>query len=115
MVIQKDRLEATITQINTLENKTETIALDVLLEAHRRLLDTRLRYHQAQIDYVIANRNVHFEKGTLLQYCNIGLTESESAREAYRDATERDQLRGEPMEPKTRDRIIGKSTNAISG
>jgi len=115
MVIQKDRLEATITQINTLENKTETIALDVLLEAHRRLLDTRLRYHQAQIDYVIANRNVHFEKGTLLQYCNIGLTESESAREAYRDATERDQLRGEPMEPKSRDRIIGKSTNAISG
>ena len=115
MVIQKERLEATINQINTLENKEETIALDVLLEAHRRLLDTRLRYHQAQIDYVIANRNVHFEKGTLLQYCNVGLTESESPQEAYRDATQRDQLRSSPLEPKTRDRIIGQSTSAVSG
>lgn len=115
MVIQKERLEATISQINTLENKKETIALDVLLEAHRRLLDTRLRYHQAKIDYVIANRNVHFEKGTLLQYCNVGLTESESAREAYRDSNERDQLRGSPLEPKTRDRIIGQPGSAISG
>lgn len=108
MVIQKERLEATISQINTLENKQESIALDVLLEAHRRLLDTRLRYHQAQIDYVIANRNVHFEKGTLLQYCSVGLTESESPREAYRDATERSQLRGNSQQPYSRDTVIAR-------
>ena len=64
---------------------------------------------------VIANRNVHFEKGTLLQYCNVGLTESESNREAYRDANERDQLRSAPMDPKTRDRIIGQPGSAVSG
>jgi outer membrane protein TolC len=107
MVIQKERLEATINQINTLENKQESIALDVLLEAHRRLLDTRMRYHQAQIDYVIANRNVHFEKGTLLQYCSVGLSESESPQEAYRDASERGRLKGNSREPRTRDPIVG--------
>jgi outer membrane protein TolC len=115
MLIQRQRLAATISQINTLNNKGDTIALDVLLEAHRRLLDTRLRYHQAQIDYVIANRNVHFEKGTLLQYCNIGLTESESPNAAVRDASERNQLRGSQLSPDARDRIIGTSGMSVKG
>lgn len=115
MLIQRQRLAATISQINTLNNKGDTIALDVLLEAHRRLLDTRLRYHQAQIDYVIANRNVHFEKGTLLQYCNIGLTESESPNAALRDAAERNELRGSQLSPEARDRIIGTSGMSVKG
>lgn len=114
MVIQRERLEATVKQINSLENKQDTIALDVLLEAHRRLLETRLRYHQAQIEYALANRNVHFEKGTLLRYCNIGLTESESPRAAYRDAAERIENRSESREPATRDLIIG-TPAGISG
>jgi len=117
IIIQRDRLQATTTQIVTLEersNAASLIALDVLLESHRRLLDTRLRYHQAEIDYAIANRNVHFEKGTLLKYCEVSLFESQPSAEERRDAAERESLRGEPHEPAYRDAVIAVPTN-VSG
>lgn len=117
MIIQRDRLQATTTQIVILEERSKAasaIALDVLLESHRRLLDTRLRYHQAEIDYAIANRNVHFEKGTLLKYCEVNLFESQPSAEERRDAAERESLRGEPHDPAYRDPVIAVSTN-VSG
>jgi outer membrane protein TolC len=115
--IQRERLVATSEQIYTLDDKmlnssASAIALDVYLEAHRRLLDTRLRYHQAEIDYAIANRNVHFEKGTLLKYCEINLLESQPSAAERQDAAERESLRGEPHEPAHREPIIGQTTSA---
>lgn len=77
--LQRQRLDAIVEQLNAMkarEDSANTPALDVVLETHRRLLDARLRYHQAQIDYAVSLRNVHFEKGSLLAYHNIYLAES---------------------------------------
>lgn len=76
MQVQEKRLSEIVRQLNSLQAKWESgqdPALDVLLETHRRLLDARLRYHQSRIEYVLAIRNVEFEKGSLLEFCNVNL------------------------------------------
>jgi hypothetical protein len=78
MTLQAKRLEAIVNQLNAITAKEkggDKAELDVRLETHRRLLDARLRYHQSQVEYALALRNVHFEKGTLLHYCSVHLTE----------------------------------------
>jgi outer membrane protein TolC len=77
MQVQEKRLGEIVRQLNSLQAKWESgqdPALDVLLETHRRLLDARLRYHQSRIEYVLAIRNVEFEKGSLLEFCNVNLS-----------------------------------------
>lgn len=77
MQVQEKRLNEIVRQLNSLQAKWEAgqdPALDVLLETHRRLLDARLRYHQSRIEYALAIRNVEFEKGTLLAFCNVNLS-----------------------------------------
>src|SRR5690606_38537528 len=108
--LQEERLEATAGQINKLVERREKVTggapLDVILEAYRRYLDIRLRYHQAEVDYVLAIRNIQYEKGTLLEYCNVALAEGAWPAEAYRDAQERAELRSAPRTPKTRDPVV---------
>ena len=87
----------------------ENAELDVRLETHRRLLDARLRYHQAEVEYVLALRNVHFEKGSLLKYCNVNITEACSPAKAQNDAVERIENQDSHAVPATRDTIIGKN------
>lgn len=97
MELHQRRLNEIVRQLQSLQAKSEAgqdPALDVLLETHRRLLDARLRYHQSRIEYALAIRNVHFEKGTLLDYCNVSLQESISDTQAYVDATARANSRG---------------------
>jgi len=89
MQLQENRLKEIVRQLQSLQARSESgqdPALDVLLETHRRLLDARLSYHQSRIDYQLAMRNVQYEKGTLLPYCSVNLTESISDAEAYYDA-----------------------------
>lgn len=108
--IQKERLQATSLQIEKMEAQEESgqqkAPLDVLLEAQRRLLDIKLSYHRAEVEYALALRNLQLEKGTLLEYCNVALTESQWSGEAYRDARERQGLRGAPHEPGARDPLV---------
>lgn len=114
--IQKERLSATEAQLEKMEQLDREgegqvkAPLDVVLEAQRRLLDIRLSYHRAEIEYALALRNLQLEKGTLLEYCNVSLTESAWTREAYRDANERQRLRGVPHEPRARDPLVATPT-----
>jgi outer membrane protein TolC len=112
MLLQYDRREATRDQIQKMENKEEmgagTVPLDVLLEAQRRLLDADLRFFQSQIEYALAIRNVHFEKGSLLERCNIFLAESVWPQKANQDAADRVNLRSEGSEPRQRDTTISR-------
>lgn len=111
MKLQQQRLDAIVRQLNALETRAargDNPALDVRLETHRRLLDARLRFHQAQIDYALAVRNVHYEKGTLLKFCNVLLTESVAAGGAAEDAAARRAYRTQPWEPTHRDPVIGR-------
>ncbi len=63
--------------------------LDVLLQAEKRLADADSAYYRAQVDYVLAVKDVHRAKGTLLQYDQVTLTEGPWLSDAYRDALER--------------------------
>lgn len=96
--LQRQRLDAIVDQLNALDNKTkanEKPELDVLLETHRRLLDARLQYHRANVEYALAIRNVHFEKGSLLKYNGVHLVESIPSEEAKLDARERIQFQSQ--------------------
>ena len=56
---------------------------DVLLEAQRRILEAQLQFVNAEAEYAIAIKNVHFERATFLDYHGIALSESESDPQAY--------------------------------
>ncbi|MCC6493926.1 MAG: TolC family protein [Pirellulales bacterium] len=70
--------------------------LDLMLEAQRRLADAESRHYQSLAEYAIAIKNVHYAKGTLLDYDGVVLSESTWPAKAYADAAQRDALRGKP-------------------
>lgn len=111
MTLQHKRLDAIVTQLNALDEKEradEKPELDVVLETHRRLLDARLRFHQAQVEYALSLRNVHFEKGTLLSYNNVHLAESVAPGKAHMDAAERTKFQDASVETAARDMVISR-------
>ncbi|MBX3421665.1 MAG: TolC family protein [Pirellulaceae bacterium] len=109
MNLHHHRLDAIVEQLNALQAREEaanTPELDVVLETHRRLLDARLRFHQSQIDYALSLRNIHFEKGTLLNYHSIYLAESASSRNAVADAQVRASMQDGNVRVSHRDSIV---------
>jgi outer membrane protein TolC len=46
-----------------------------LLDAERRLADADIQYHRGLVEHMLAIKNVHFEKGTLLEYAHVMLSE----------------------------------------
>lgn len=67
--------------------------IDLLLEAQRRVIDSSTLFNQARIDYALAIKNVHYEKGSLLEFYQITMAEGPSPQKAYSDALTRDQLK----------------------
>ncbi len=70
---------------------------DIELEAQRRVVDAEIAFRQSQVEYMLALKNIHFEKGTYLQFCNIRLTESASNPKAALDFAERVARRGKAI------------------
>lgn len=68
----------------------ERVQLDLLLEAQRRLAEADARFFFALSEYAIAVKNVHFEKGSLLDFNEIYLSEGPWPGKAYSDASRRD-------------------------
>ena len=68
----------------------------VLLDAQRRCAEAESHYYQSRVEYALALRNLHFEKGSLLAYCGVILSEGPWPSRAYIDAAERERLRGRP-------------------
>lgn len=112
MRLQYERRQSTHSQILRMNVNNEegegATPLDVRLEAQRRLLDADLRFFQSQIEYALAIRNVHFEKGSLLERCNVFLAESIWPNKANSDAADRQNLRAAPSTPKERDITISR-------
>ncbi|MCA9051186.1 MAG: TolC family protein, partial [Planctomycetaceae bacterium] len=44
-----------------------------LLDAQRRLVDAELQYYRSRVEYAVALKNVHYEKGSLMTYNNLNL------------------------------------------
>jgi len=49
------------------------VNLDQVLDAQRRLTESQTLYFQARVEYAIAIKNIHFEKGSLLEHNNVAL------------------------------------------
>lgn len=62
-----------------------------LLQAQQQLALSTSAYFRSLVDYQLALRDLHREKGSLLNYMQVGLSESEWASPAYEDAYQRGQ------------------------
>lgn len=51
------------------------VDIDQILDAHRRIVDAEIALHRALVEYVLAVKNVHYEKESLLEYCGVHLAE----------------------------------------
>ena len=47
---------------------------NLILDADRRLLDAETSFQRAKVEYALAIKNVNFEAGSLLNYCNVQLS-----------------------------------------
>ena len=74
----------------------DKVPLDLFLDAQRRVADAETDYHLNRSRYSLANKNVHFVKGTLLEYDGVFLSEGPWPGEAYEDAAKREASRGKP-------------------
>ncbi len=63
--------------------------LNVLLQAQQQLASSQSAYFRSLVDYQLALRDFNREKGALLNYNKIGMSEGAWAAEAYQDAEER--------------------------
>jgi hypothetical protein len=62
--------------------------LNFVLDAQRRLALTESRYYEALVEYTLAIKGVQYEKGTLLAYENIHLSEGPWSEAAHENAYE---------------------------
>lgn len=74
-------------------------SLDSLLDAQRRQSDADTAYFRSLVEYQLAVKNVQLEKGTLLDYNQIGLNEGAWPDKAYADAEDREGHRSNPISP----------------
>jgi outer membrane protein TolC len=65
------------------------ITFDVLLDAQRRLAEAKIEYVRNRTQYAVAAKNVHFVKGTLLEFDGVYLAEGPWPGQAYCDAADR--------------------------
>jgi outer membrane protein TolC len=93
-----NRLVASQDQLRAVEAAFEAdkVPLDLLLDAQRRRAEALVDYTQNRARYAVAQKNVHFVKGTLLEYDGIYLAEGPWPGEAYEDAAKREATRRAP-------------------
>ncbi len=72
------------------------VPLDRVLDAQRRRADAESRHHRARVEFALAIKNVHYDKGTLLDYYRIYMAEGAWPRVAYHDAAQRRALQVRP-------------------
>lgn len=63
--------------------------INFLLQAQQQLANSQSAYFRSLVDYQLALRDFNRERGALLQYNKVGMSEGPWAAEAYQDAQER--------------------------
>ncbi len=93
-----NRLAANHDQLGSVQAAYENdkVPLDLYLDAQRRVSEAEIDYHLNRVRYTIATKNVHFVKGTLLDYDGVNLAEGPWPCDAQEDAARREALRGKP-------------------
>jgi outer membrane protein TolC len=54
---------------------SQPVSAEQLLDGERRLAEADVQHHRALVEHMLAIKNVHFEKGTLLEYGQIQLAD----------------------------------------
>jgi outer membrane protein TolC len=82
------RRSAAVQQVDAAQaaQNADAGSLDAVLTARRRLAEADGNYYRNLSEYAVCIKNVHFEKGTLLDYDNVRLAEGPWASRAYDDA-----------------------------
>ncbi|MFK8114773.1 MAG: TolC family protein [Rubripirellula sp.] len=88
-----EQLNATEVLYNQSEESQKGVLLDQLLDAQTRLADSETQYGRSLIEYMMAIKQIHNAKGSLLHYNQVYLSEGAWPAKAYRDANERDSRR----------------------
>ncbi|HEX5105357.1 MAG TPA: hypothetical protein VFV87_16175, partial [Pirellulaceae bacterium] len=96
---QYNRRMAALRQLETLgvllqqaDNVEKPRLLDLQLDAQRRLADSESQFYRSLAEHEVAIKNVHLEKGTLLDYNRIFLAEGPWPGKAHADAAQRARL-----------------------
>jgi outer membrane protein TolC len=76
--------------------EADKVPLDLVLAAQKSWADVAALYAANRARYALAVKNVHFVKGTLLEYDGIFLAEGPWPGEAYEDAAKLEATRGAP-------------------
>jgi outer membrane protein TolC len=61
--------------LRTRLERGQPVSPEQLLEGERRLAEADIEYYRALVEHILAIKNVHFEKGTLLEYGHIQLAD----------------------------------------
>jgi hypothetical protein len=69
--------------------KANRVTLDLLLDAQRRRSDAETAYYRSLVDFNLAITDVHYRKGSLLDYNGVYLAEGPWPGKAYFDAMRR--------------------------
>jgi len=93
----RQQLQALEAVYEDADENEKTRLLDLLLDAQRRLADAESQYYRSLMEYTLAIRDVHYQKGSLLDYNEIFLAEGPWPGKAYLDACRREQLRSRPI------------------
>jgi len=91
-----NRLVATNQQLEAVRAAYEAdkAPLDLLLDAQRRLAEAESRRYRSLAEYAVAIKNVHYSKGTLLEFDGVYLAEGAWPGKAYADAADLASRRG---------------------
>jgi len=76
-----NRLDASsrvLASYETQERNDLDVDIDRLLDAQRRVVEAEIRYFRARVEYAVALKNVHLEKGSLMAYCDLEIFDGES-------------------------------------
>ena len=79
---------AAFRQVKVLQNKLDagTVTLDFLLDAQRRAADAQISFYQSLTQYNMSIVEVHFRKGSLIEFCGVMLQEGPWPAKGYFDA-----------------------------
>ena len=82
---QRVAAEAEVVAVNA-SYQANIATLDLLLDAQRRRAEAESAYYRSLVDYNKSIMNVHFRKGSLLEYDGVALAEGPWPAKAYFDA-----------------------------
>lgn len=76
-----NRLDAATSVLEAYETQERNdldVDIDRLLDAQRRVVEAEIRYFLARVEYAVALKNVHLEKGSLMAYNELEIFDGET-------------------------------------